>query len=80
MGVHMPTLRDADRGIESGGSLPSASVPPRAAQPTDSDVRNSKRPQRIGEPRVCTFSRAPGVAVVALQTTAELAEPGHVHR
>ena len=23
MGVHMPTLRDADRGIESGGSLPS---------------------------------------------------------
>ena len=34
MGVHMPTLRDADRGIESGGSLPSTSVLPSAAPAT----------------------------------------------
>ena len=32
MGVHMPTLRDAERGIETGGSLPSTSVLPSAAQ------------------------------------------------
>ncbi len=34
MGVHMPTLRDAERGIETGGSLPSTSVLPSAAPAT----------------------------------------------
>ena len=38
MGVHMPTLRDAARGIESGGSLPSTSLLPRAA-PTGGQQR-----------------------------------------
>ena len=31
MGVHMPTLRDAARGIEAGGSLPSTPMLTRAA-------------------------------------------------
>ena len=31
MGVHMPTLRDAERGIETGGSLPYTPTLPRAA-------------------------------------------------
>ena len=40
MGVHMPTLRDADRGIESGGSLPSWSVPPGLPRRLASTRRN----------------------------------------
>ena len=33
MGVHMPTLRDADRGIESGGSLPTPAASSGSASP-----------------------------------------------
>ena len=33
MGVHMPTLRDSDRGIESGGSLPSTATGSGSASP-----------------------------------------------
>ena len=57
MGVHMPTLRDADRGIESGGSLPSTAACSGAAAAlqrpwcnckTASHIRKRWRTQRIG--------------------------------
>ena len=49
MGVHMPTLRDADRGIESGGSLPSSAESSGAASPLRRPCRNCKTGSHIRE-------------------------------
>ena len=57
MGVHMPTLRDADRGIESGGSLSSTAESSGAASPlrrpwcnrkAANDMRRRRRAHRKG--------------------------------
>ena len=42
MGVHMPTLRDADLGIQKGGSLPSTAACPGAAAALRRTCRNCK--------------------------------------
>ena len=47
MDVHMPTLRDAARGIETGGSLPSTAACPGAAAALRRTCRNCKTVSHI---------------------------------